>query len=208
MGKSVVIIGKGPSVLNSTADFISTFDEVAICNFPPMEGYENYIGTKADFHFFNAHDPNPYSKEVLNNLGLKYILNTHKVPHNGYRSSYPDHDFSYSPDYGQKTVKEIEEGYGFDPSTGTQAFYYFVKNEEYSTICLVGFDFFKVGEKAYYYPPSEVQPSLKYLYSDTQRAAFDVNGIRIKENLHNSKKSESFVYDMVKKYNKNLRIIK
>ena len=43
MKKSVAIIGKGPSVLKSTKEFVDTFDEVAICNFPQMEGYENYI---------------------------------------------------------------------------------------------------------------------------------------------------------------------
>ena len=47
MSKSVVIIGKGPSVLDSTREFIESFDEVAICNFPPIEGYEQYIGQRA-----------------------------------------------------------------------------------------------------------------------------------------------------------------
>ncbi len=207
MSKSVVVIGKGPSVLKSTVEFIESFDDVAICNFPPIENYEEYIGTKADYHFFNAHDPNPYKREILDNLGLKVIYNTHHVPHNGFESSFPKHSFSYSPNFGQLTVKLIEEQYGFHPSTGTQAFYHFAKSEEYDTIGLVGFDFFKVGEKGYYYPPSEVQPSLKYLYSKEGTTPFDANGTRIQENLHNSEKSEKLVYDMIEKYNKKLRVV-
>ena len=84
MPKSVVIIGKGPSVLKSIKEFVDSFDEVAICNFPPMEGYEQYIGNRATYHFFNAHDPNPYKKKILNGLGLKYIFNTHYAVHDGH----------------------------------------------------------------------------------------------------------------------------
>ena len=47
MAKSIAIICKGPSVLKSTEEFVSTFDDVAICNFPPMTGYEKYVGTRA-----------------------------------------------------------------------------------------------------------------------------------------------------------------
>jgi hypothetical protein len=208
VSKSIIIVGKGPSVLKSTREFINSFDEVAICNFPPIDGYEEYLGEKADYHFFNAHDPNPYRREVLDNLGLKKIFNTHHVPHEGICSSFPNHKFKYYPNYGEETTKTILEKYGFHPSTGTQAFYYFVKEPDYTTISLLGFDFFKVGKQGYYYPPSEVQSSLRYLYSNSDQTPFDQNGKRVKENLHNSEKSEKFVSDMIKLYNKKLRIVK
>jgi hypothetical protein len=47
MKKSIIIIGKGPSVLQSTREFVESFDEVAICNLPPKNGYEKHLGNKA-----------------------------------------------------------------------------------------------------------------------------------------------------------------
>tara|TARA_R100000008_G_scaffold1988_1_gene1638 strand:- start:1379 stop:2023 length:645 start_codon:yes stop_codon:yes gene_type:complete len=213
VGKSIVIVGKGPSALRSTKAFVDSFDEVAICNFPPMEGYEHLIGTRAHYHFMNAHDPNPYSRQILNELGLKYIFNTHPEPHPGYRAAFPDSYFSdeqetdYDAEFGRQIIPSFIEEHGFHPSTGTMAFDYFVKKEEFTVIGLVGFDFFKVGERGYYYPPTEVQQSLKYLYSDSKDSPFNKEGIRVNENAHNSLKSEKFVESMVKLYNKDLRVI-
>ena len=51
MNKSVVIIGKGESVLRCTKEFVDTFDEVAICNRPVYEGYEHLISNHADYDF-------------------------------------------------------------------------------------------------------------------------------------------------------------
>ncbi len=213
MTKSVVIIGKGPSVVKSTKEFVDSFDEVAICNFPPMEGYEQYIGTRATYHFTNAHDPNPYSRALLEALGLKQIFNTHPVPHPGYEECFPrsflsdnEGQYQYYPNYGAELIPAFKEEYGFHPSTGTIAFDYFVKKEEFSVIGLVGFDFFKVGERGYYYPPSEVQQTLKYLYADTKDSPFNREGVRMNENSHDSKKTEKFVRDMVEYYRKILRI--
>ena len=57
MNKTVAIIGKGPSVLKCNKKFVDSFDEVAICNWPPFRGYEQYIGNRATYHFINAGDP-------------------------------------------------------------------------------------------------------------------------------------------------------
>ena len=207
MKKSIVIIGKGPSVLKSTNSLIDSYDEVAICNFPPIEGYEQYIGTRAKYHFLNAHDPNPYKKHILNSLGLEYMFNTHYAPHNGFPNTFPDHPVKYSNDYGEKRVPEFKREHGFDPSTGIQAFDYFVRREEYNIIGVVGFDFFKVGERGYYYDLKETQESHLYLYSNTTNTPFNLDGIRTKENPHDSEKSEKFMKDMIKFYNKTLRVI-
>jgi len=202
--KSIVIICKGPSALKSSKEFIESFDEVAICNFPPMRGYEEYVGNKADYHFFNAHDPRPYDKELLDSLGLKEIFNTHNVPHKGFPSSFPDHPHIYYPNYGRDVVEKFESEYDFHPSTGIQAFYYFVTNPNFDRIAVVGFDFFKVGQKAYYFSPKEVQPSLKYLFNDNGSGPYLKDGTRVKESLHDTKKSEKFVSDMIKLHNKKL----
>ena len=191
MNKSVVIIGKGPSVLNSTKEFVDSFDEVAICNFPPIDGYEQLIGNRATYRFLNIHDPNPYRKERLNSLGLKYMFNTNDS-HDGFPSCFPDHDVLYTKNYRQKIDEEIgpcqstrlvhqnslaekfynenvksnyfKDKYGFDPSTGIMAFYFFVTKKEFDTIGLVGFDFFEVDERGYYFPVEQTQKSHFYLY--------------------------------------------
>ena len=197
MAKSIAIICKGPSVLESTEEFVRTFDDVAICNYPPMTGYERYIGTRAEYLFFNAHDPNPYEKDLLNSLGLREMFNTHHIPHAGHRSSFPDHEVRYHPNYGQRITEEIERNYKFSPSTGTQAFYHFVKDPEYDTIALIGFDYFKVGQQAYYFTTSEVQPSLKYLFKDSGDAPYLRDGTRVKESGHDSEKTRLFVEEMI-----------
>ena len=74
--KSVVIIGKGPSVQRCTKKYIDSFDKVAICNHPVYDGYEHLISNHADYDFINVGDPNPYSVERLESLGIKFIVNT------------------------------------------------------------------------------------------------------------------------------------
>ena len=204
MNRSVVIIGKGPSVIKSTKEFVDSFDDVALCNFPPMEGYEKHIGNRATHHFLNAHDPNPYSKERLNSLGLRDIFNTSHTAHDGSDAIIPDHKGNYWRNYGEINIPAFKKNYGFDPSCGILAFCYFVEHG-YRDIGLVGFDFFKNNEKAYYYSVNEVQPSLRYLYTSGGKTPYNSEGVRIQETTHDAKKSEQFVLDMAEKYKINLR---
>jgi hypothetical protein len=208
MKKSVVIIGKGPSILKSNKKIIDSFDEVAICNFPPIEGYEKHIGTRAHYHFLNANDPNPYKKQILNSLGLKSMFNTHPDPKGNIPSMFPDHDVKYVSDYGHNRIPKFKAENGFDPSTGILAFDFFVHNDDFDTIGLAGFDFFKVSEKGYYFPVAEVQSSHKYLYNNNGQRPFKADGIRVLDSPHDSEKSKEFIYSMVKINRKKLDIIK
>ena len=205
MSKSVVIIGKGPSVLKSTKEFVDSFDEVAICNFPPMDGYEQHIGNRANYHFLNAHDPDPYSKERINSLGLVEMYNTSYASTEGPSDIFPDHPVYYDGSYGENMIPLFKEYYKFPPSTGIIAFDFFVKREKYTTIGLVGFDFFKVNEKGYYYGTEEVQESLKYLYTSDGSRPFNSSGIRVQENPHDSEKSEKYILTQSKKYKKEIK---
>jgi len=203
--KSVVIIGKGHSVLKSTKEFVDSFDDVVICNFPPIVGYEKHIGTRATHHFLNAHDPNPYPKHIINSLGLREMYNTSWSPTVGHPSIFPDHNVYYDSDYGKNILSTFTDEYGFSPSTGIFAFDFFVKNPEYDTVGLVGFDNFKVNEKAYYYSVDEVQPSLRYLYTGGGKTPYNLGGIRIQESTHDAKKSELFISEQSKTYGKRIR---
>jgi hypothetical protein len=205
LSKSVVIVGKGPSVMRSSKEFVESFDEVAFCNFPPVDGYEKCIGTHCDWMFANMWDLNLYEDKIVENLGLKHIFNTHIKPCPDGNAFANKFSVGYSHDYGTVVVNEIKTNYNFDPSTGIQAFYFFVKNPEYTTIGLVGFDNFKTGEKGYYYSVSEVQSSLKYLYSGGD-TPYTNDGIRRKPTLHGSTEMmKKFIKETSEKYGVTLR---
>lgn len=202
---SVVIVGKGISVLDSTEDFINSFDEVAFCNFPPVKGYEKNIGTKCDWMFANLWDPNPYHPDDFITMGIKAILNTHTKPFPDSDGAIASYGVEYSPNYGTLVVEEFKTKYGFDPSTGIQAFDFFVRNPDYDTIGLVGFDNFKVGQKAYYYSVEEVQPSLKYLYTNGD-TPYTLDGIRRQPTKHGSTElMKKYIEDTSKEFGKTIR---
>lgn len=177
--KSVVIIGKGPSVSKSTKEFVDSFDEVAICNFPPMENYEHFISNRATYHFLNAGDPFPYRKDFINTLGLTHIFNTSISPNSLNADTdcfLPDHPVSYSADYGLKTTGMVYDGklrvdenskYEFWPSTGMLCFDYFYNSPEHTKIGLVGIDCYQKGLDAYYFGLDETKPALHYLWNNS-----------------------------------------
>ena len=189
--KSVVIVGKGVSVLDSTQEFLSAFDEVAFCNFPPVKKYEKHVGTKCDYMFANVHDINLYSDEILDSLGLRYLFNTNPAPFSFSRlpqnlqELIKNTKVEYDENYAKRIVPEFKNKFQFDPSTGILAYSYFV-NSGYKKIGLVGFDFFKVGTKVYYYPVDEVQGSLRYLYGDAGNSCYSSSGIIKRESGHGS----------------------
>lgn len=199
--KSVVVVGKGPSVLDSSVEFISQFDEVAFCNFPLVKGYEKYIGTKCDYMFFNARDINLYPNDILTGLELKTLYNTHysSVPSNYLPQPLQDLKIQYNDSFAKELRPSFMKQYDFDPSTGIMAFYAFV-NAGYKKIGLVGFDFCEVGKKAYYYSVDEVQPSLRYLFGDNQPYSRD--GTIQKESGHGStERVKQFVKTLAKDNN-------
>jgi hypothetical protein len=142
MNKSVVIIGKGESVLRCTKEFVDTFDEVAICNRPVYEGYEHLISNHADYDFVtNTESVKQYSEELKEKLGIKETILT------GFNSQLRN-NFNFK---------------NLDPSTGILAFNYFLNKLEYTHICLVGFDLFQKFKKVYYFNATELNPSILYL---------------------------------------------
>ena len=206
MKKSIIIIGKGPSVLQSTREFVESFDEVAICNFPPMNGYEKHIGTKAQYLFLNAGDPNPYDKSLLNSLGLTHAFNTSHKP-KGREDKFCPAGVTYDGHYGEKRKPQFKKDHGFDPSTGILAFDYFVRNSGYDTIGLIGFDLFKVGTPVYYFSKDAVQSSLHYLFSPDGHRPYTPEGIIKKESSHGSTEHVfAYINSMLERFSKNSRV--
>jgi hypothetical protein len=198
--KSLAVVGKGHSVNRCTKKFIDSFGEVAICNFPPMDGYEHLISNRADYHFFNAGDPLPYAKSTLNNLKLKKVFNTSikdfpVCP----ASSLPDHDVQYYSSFGLKNVKVFQRfGFGVrGASTGIQALLWAIETSEYDKIALVGFDFHARGQKVYYFGIDETNPSLRYLFDGN---TYSADGVVVSDSTHGSFLSAKFVVDMANQY--------
>jgi hypothetical protein len=209
MPKSVVIIGKGPSVSKSTKEFIDSFDEVAICNFPPMESYQHLISNRAHYHFLNVGDPHPYKKEFINNLGLKKIFNTqaHWETGNNIITNPPDkilpnHQIEYCWDFGVKVRKKYEEKYKIWPSTGIMALEYFLNSDEHDCISLVGFDFFSAGKNVYYFSREETNPSLHYLWNGK---TYSTDGVVIKAG-HDSEETKKVVLSLIQNSSKDITI--
>ena len=157
--KSVVILGKGTSVKTCTESFVSSHDTIcAINDVVFTEEYKPYIGFEADTQFCNS-SVDYYSKEVYNKLGLRQLIFHGKK----------DQKFKTVPDYYQVDTVYVKPNlhtlftteYGFDPSGGVQAFYYFTVIEKYDIISLVGFDFYQVGSTPYYYKLEEGSRQLR-----------------------------------------------
>ena len=201
MKKSVAIIGKGPSVRYSTKDFIDSFDEVAICNFPPMENYQHLISNRATYHFLNAGAPFPYERDFLNNLGLRRIFNTSRDIVPPQKSFIPNHQVIYFEDYGVHVKKRYEDQYGFWPSTGVMAFDYFLNSPDHDTISLVGFDFFQPRESVYYFLKNETNPSLHYLWDNN---TYSKDGKMLSTSAHGGDKAKNTVMSLIAKSDKEI----
>lgn len=167
--KSVIIIGKGPSIKRCTRKLVDMFDEVAICNRPKFEGYEDLIGERAHWDFVtNLVDIRYYSDDFKIRLGFKETILTGKNSELRNKFSYKD----------------------LDPSTGTLAFYYFLEKEEYNHIAMVGFDLFQKNKHFYYFKTEELTDNMKYLVDN---GTFNESLIFTKESGHNSKLTKEYM---------------
>lgn len=209
MSKSIVIIGKGPSLHRCTKKFIDSFDHVAIVNRPIYEGYEHLISDHADFEFITEITPPAYSEKWKNKLNLQLTLNQIT---SGFKEYYK---------------QWIHGKYGFDlsinlyPDSGILIFEHFVRNkenkwqgeplimEEYDKIGLVGFDLREVGKKGYYFKNDEAFDCVKYLWDN---GTYDKDGVFRSDSSGNPQRqvnsSAEYMNDTFKKYsNKEFIII-
>jgi hypothetical protein len=174
--KSIIIIGKGPSIKRCSREIVDKFDEVAICNRPKFEGYEHLIGERANYDFAtNLIDIRYYSDEFKEKLGFKKTILTGKDSE--LRNNFNYHDL--------------------DPSTGTLAFSYFLEKEEYNHIGLVGFDLFEKNKNFYYFQTSELTESMKYLVGN---GTFTEDLVFTKDSGHNTELTRKYMMEMFEKH--------
>jgi len=194
--KSIVIIGKGPSVQRCTKEFIDSFDEVAICNHPVYSQYEHLISNHADYDFINVGDPNPYKKKLLESLGIKYIINTGgRTIMDPPNTILPSYNIKYHPFYRGVCLDYFKTEHNLDPSTGIMAFHYFVSKPEYTKIGLVGFDLFQKGTPIYYFKKQEASKSLHYLWN---RGSYDKNNKITFDSGHSVPKTYEYLINQIK----------
>lgn len=179
----IIIIGKGESVTRSTAEFVDSHDMVIIVNKIVYNGYEHLISKRADVIFGNRTSLR-YSKGQVKEMGLKEAIFTGKSNQSfvnyldGVKLIYP------KPNLGDA----FKQKYGFDPSSGLQALYHTLSNRNPTEITLIGFDFYEVGSKPYYFKPSEVEPELRYLWDGDYK-----NDVINKASGHNTDKSIDYL---------------
>jgi hypothetical protein len=189
--KSVVILGKGTSVKNCTESFVSSHDTICTINDVVFtEEYKPYIGFKTDIQFCNS-SVDYYPKEIYDKLGLKRLI------FHGRKSQ----QFKPTPDYYQVEKVYVKPNlhtlftteYGFDPSGGVQAFYYFIKIEKYDIISIVGFDFYQVGSTPYYYKLEEGSNQLRNQIIKQDYVGYKINV----PSGHDSDKSIKFCHQLI-----------
>lgn len=218
--RSIIIFGKGPSVLNCTRDIVKEYDEIAICNFPVLNDFFCKLieGKKINHHFANCGTyDDRYTTLINKKLGITNIYNTNSPGTTNYLQYIAVHTDKNSINF-HNTLKEDAEKYfknlpsdsgmnKLDPSTGTMALWYLVNTKMYDNVCLVGFDNFIKGDSTYYYKPSEYNNKIKYLinnalheneYIITKDGTFNI------ESGHSPSLTMKF-YNYIFKNNKNIK---
>tara|TARA_Y100000389_G_scaffold204879_1_gene260373 strand:+ start:316 stop:984 length:669 start_codon:yes stop_codon:yes gene_type:complete len=202
MSKSIIIFGKGPSVLKCNKEYVNSFDDIALCNYPVLNDffYNLISNRKITYHFANCGSfDKRYTNKVNKILNIQYIINTNK-PTNNYKN--------YLNNENQIFITSIVDGcknylkklnIKLDPSTGTQALIYILNSKLYNKIALVGFDNFKVNDNVYYYKKEEFNPELLYLFDN---GTYNNNTI-IKKSGHDSNITQKY-YEYEFENNKNI----
>ena len=166
MSKSIIIFGKGPSVLRCNREIVDQHDDIAICNYPVINDffYELIKGRDIKYHFANcATFDERYDDNMNNKLNIKTIYNSNKGINHYKNFLKNDKLFSNENLYQDIYLNYFEKKYNFKFSTGIMALKYIINTNLYNKITLVGYDNYKLGEQTYYYKPEEYNNSIKYL---------------------------------------------
>ena len=198
MSRSAIIIGKGPSILRTTSEYVSSFDDIIIVNRPVWDGYEKHIPRKADIQYRN-NSTEDFSKEELIELGIRKVVSITSVgeelreeAHHGIvEVEYP----SFQSGPNNSIVLNFIYDISFSPSGGVLAFHHVVESGEYDKISVVGLDLLMNGKRAYYFEPEELQDSLKYLLDQGiySREGF----VRTEKSLHSEENAIDYMTGVI-----------
>jgi hypothetical protein len=197
--KSIIIFGKGPSLLKCTRDIVDSYDDIAICNYPVLNDFfYNLIENRTiQYHVANCGTfDERYDDNINNLLQIQGIYNTNKsntyIDYISNKSLFKDNLYDTMQDY-------FLSNFDLDPATGTKAIQYILNLNKYNKICLVGFDNFKKGESWYYYNPELYNPKLRYLLGNQ----ITKEGIYNQISGHNPEKTLQYYLHIIQN-NKNI----
>ena len=200
MSNSIIIFGKGPSVLRCTREYVNNIDDICIINFPLMnDHFTNLINDRdIKYHFCNcATFDDRYTDTFNSKYNIKNIYNTH------YKNEIKNYyNFLFNKIIFKDSIREVGEKYikdhnfNFDPNSGILSLIYVINTYKYNNITLVGFDNFIPGNQTYYYEPKEYNDKIKYLID---KNIISSNGIFNINSGHDTKITEEFLIFLFKK---------
>ena len=196
MNNSIIIFGKGPSVLKCKREFVDQFDNIAICNYPVLTNHFFSLikDRKIKYHFANCGTIDERYDNIVNKLlKIDGVYNTNRPP-NRYQEYLKDNSI-FKENIQNKSIQYFKENYNLDPNTGTMALKYILDTKKYNKIALVGFDNFKKGEQTYYYKPQYYNKKLK-IYLGTN---YTIDGKFNIISLHDPNKTKLYYEDVFKK---------
>ena len=195
--KSIIIFGKGPSVLKCTKKIVDDYDDIAICNYPVLNDFfSNLIKNRTiNYHFANCADfDHRYNDDINNLLKIQGIYNTHK---NNLYINFLNNKKIFKNNINASNRSFFLENYDLDPSTGTMALNFIINLKKYDKICIVGFDNLEKGKQTYYYDVKDYNKSLLYLIGGNIKN----NGIFNIISGHNPEKTKLYYEDVIKNNN-------
>ena len=208
MSKSIIIFGKGPSVLKCTRKLIDEHDEIAICNYPVLNNffYPLIKDRTINYHFANCGTfDSRYTNEINNKLNIQKIFNTNKGI-NHYKNFLKNNKRFQDINLYESIYKNyFYKKYKLNPSTGLFALYYVLNSKLYNKITLVGYDNFSIGKPVYYYNIKDISSELKYLID---LGFYSKDGLCLVPTGHCPEKTLKYINDCIKQNpNINFKII-
>ena len=193
MDKSIIIFGKGPSLLRCTREIVDKFDDIAIINYPVLNPFFNSLieNRTIKYHFANcATYDTRYNDDINKQLNIKGIYNTHCAHEGTNYRNYIKQTHIFQDNIREKGEEYLKKNnFKFDPSSGTLALQYILNINLYNKICVVGFDCFQKNKPTYYYPVKEYNNKIKYLIN---HKIISENGIFLINSGHNSEKTKKY----------------
>ena len=153
--KSIVVVGNSRKILEKeNGEFIDSHDIVLRFNRGLPEGYEKHIGTKTDIWAINGRKKETQKILHLKFQDRKYTLwtfykigrlnptlkyNTYHIPLDFYFKTCQD--LNPTVEIIKKDLFFKDNMKGKRPTSGCVALYYLIKNIQYKSITVTGFDF-------------------------------------------------------------------
>jgi len=215
---SIVIIGKGNSVLKCTQTYVDSCDKVCFINYPRVTGYEKNISTRCDYHicltdsqidFMATIDTNitwdtdlkkyiDYDYYINNTLGITHILQCGNHPREKYMK-YIKNKKNIQVDvfFRRKMMQQmryLSKYNNWFPSSGILAFDFFINSKQFKTITLVGYDFYTSNDKTL--DINKKSSNYYFLHDDNIKNIRD-NTIG---NTHNPQQSIDYIIKRIKEH--------